>query len=226
MLEWIGRFRFVDAGVLAERFGVSRQQVNARLRRLEEAGLVVRRAERTSAAWTVGLSARGALAVGQPPRRPARTGVQREHELAIAWLLARLENQPDPPPLYTERECRTREAAGAGRYSADILEPGSKAARRWPDLVAEPDGRRIAIELELTGKGTARLRRIVAGYRAARWFDEVRFLAADAAIARRLTGVIAATQPQRAAALFPQAGRCAIRVEPWPISPDDEHRWL
>jgi hypothetical protein len=37
VLAWIARFRFVDAGVLAGRFGVSRQRMNARPRRLEAA---------------------------------------------------------------------------------------------------------------------------------------------------------------------------------------------
>jgi DNA-binding FadR family transcriptional regulator len=38
--------RFVDAEVLSVRFGVSRRQVNARLERLERAGLVQRRGGR------------------------------------------------------------------------------------------------------------------------------------------------------------------------------------
>jgi hypothetical protein len=40
-LRWIGRFRFVDAEVLSGRFGVSVAAVNGRLRKLEQAGLVV-----------------------------------------------------------------------------------------------------------------------------------------------------------------------------------------
>ncbi len=38
VLGWIARFRFVDARVLAWRFGVSLRRVNARVSRLEAAG--------------------------------------------------------------------------------------------------------------------------------------------------------------------------------------------
>jgi hypothetical protein len=112
-----------------------------------------------------------------PERRAPRTSVQREHELLLARLVAELERAAGGPVVRTEREARSREAAGVARYSADMLEASGTQARRWPDLVLEGDGLRVAVEVELTGKGTARLERIVAGYRDALWFDEVRFLA-------------------------------------------------
>jgi len=37
VLLWIARFRFVTAEALAQRFGVSHQRMNARLRRFEPA---------------------------------------------------------------------------------------------------------------------------------------------------------------------------------------------
>ncbi len=177
-------------GVVGAVWRVARQ-VNARLERLELSGLVARRADAASQARTVATTRVAARALGLPERRAPRTSVQREHELPLARLVAEFERSPGVPVVRTEREARSREAAGVARYSADLLEASGSAARRWPDLVLEGDGRRVAVEVELTGKGTARLERIVAGYRDALWFDEVRFLAGSVPVARRLAGVLA-----------------------------------
>jgi len=42
VLVWIGRFRFVTAALVAERFGVSVQMTGKRLARLEDAGMLTR----------------------------------------------------------------------------------------------------------------------------------------------------------------------------------------
>lgn len=215
MLEWIARFRFVEAEVLAERFGVSRQQVNARIRRLEAAGLVTRRAERTSAPWTMTASPKGMQALGLPAKRAARTTLQREHELALARMVAAHERSGAASPIRTERECRRLERLTRTRYSADIVDPKQHPrARRWPDLVLEDDADRIAIELELTAKGSTRLHRILAGYRNAAWFDEVRFLTPHPHIEQLLERV--ADDPARARARAVFATRTpAIRILAW-----------
>lgn len=82
----------------------------------------------------------------------------------------------------------------------------------------EEDARRIAVELELTPKGITRLRRIVAAYRNAPWFDEVRFLTPDPAIRHRLHRITADPDRERARALFPKAASAepAIRILDWP----------
>ena len=126
------------------------------------------------------MTARGLRAVGLSPRRPARTDLQREHELGLAWLVTRLEARGDGASVYTERECRARERTTGTRHSADLREAGDRTSKRWPDLIVKHrDGRRVVLEFERTLKGASRLRRIVDGYRAARWFDEVWLLCAD-----------------------------------------------
>jgi predicted ArsR family transcriptional regulator len=42
VMAWVGRFRFVTAEAVAERFGVSVQAARGRVRRLERVGLVGR----------------------------------------------------------------------------------------------------------------------------------------------------------------------------------------
>ncbi len=114
VLEWIGRFRFVTAAVLAERFAVSTRQMNARLARLVHDGLVVLHREHVDQARAVYLSRTGSAVLGHRPRRVPRPDVHRRHELAIAQLVAWLEDprQPRAYTVLTERECHRREADG------------------------------------------------------------------------------------------------------------------
>jgi DNA-binding MarR family transcriptional regulator len=212
MLAWIARFRFVNAQVLALRFGVSKQQVNARMRRLEAAGLVERKRDDTNASWTIATTRRGARAIGEPERRSPRTTIQREHELELARLTAHIERGTTPPRVLTERESRQLEADTNTRYSADTTEPGRGRAKRWPDLLLETAGTRDVLELERTPKGTARLKAIVEGYSHARWFTSVTFITPDRSIARRLERIASDLRLDAARDLFPSKAGPAIRV--------------
>ena len=72
---------------------------------------------------------------------------QREHELAIARLVTRIELDHPGALGYSERECRTLERNGAKRCSVDVFASGRGRCRRWPDLAVEFDGARTAIEI-------------------------------------------------------------------------------
>jgi len=186
MLWWIGRFRFVTSAELSVRFGVCEQRVNARVRRLLEAGLVGGMRPHKNARRLVFLTQRGSLQLGLGERRPPRTDVQLRHELAIAMLVARQEAQrPGETDLLTERECRRAERESHQRWSADVQHQGRRQ-RRWPDLVQVDGMRRRAIELELSIKHTRRLQAIVDGYRISP-FEEVLWLVEDPNLERRLT---------------------------------------
>jgi len=205
MLEWIARFRFVTAEVLAERFKLSPQRVNARLRRLETAGIIARESTATTSARAVFVTGVGARRLGLRVRRAPRTSAQREHELAIARLVAQLETAPgaDRRRALTEREQRAAEAQGSGTFSVE-LRPGSPRGerRRWPDVVLE-GGPRTAIELELSTKSPDRLKRIVAGYACCRDYELVRFLVREPPLARRLTTLVAdSTRPSELSRLL------------------------
>lgn len=56
--------------------------------------------------------------------------------------------------------------------------------RRWPDLVLEQQGRRVAVEIEFAPRGSARLGAIADAYLQSVVFNEVRFLLSDPATAR------------------------------------------
>ena len=97
----------------------------------------------------------------------------------------------------TERESRAREAAGDTRYSVDVVDRGGRREKRWPDLVLEQPGRRVALEFERTGKGRDRLERIVAAYRIGTWFDEVHLFASDPDVAKSLARAVAEAPSER-----------------------------
>ena len=89
-LEWIARFRFVTADLLGLYLGVNRQNAQKRARRLADEGLLHRAAARPGEAMTLAVTARGMRKIGLPPRRAPRTDVQRDHELALVWLVLRI----------------------------------------------------------------------------------------------------------------------------------------
>ena len=184
-LEWIGRFRFVTSSVLALRFGVSVRQANARVARFAHDGLVVVHREFVGQASAIYLSRAGCTFLGQRPRKAPRPDMQRAHELAIATLAARLELTEGPGEMYvfTERECRRREADGEKGFSVRLLGPEEQL--RWPDLVLYNARVRNAIELERAPKTTKRLRAIVEAY-ALSDYRRVLFLVESPALARRL----------------------------------------
>ena len=195
MLEWIARFRFVTSEILADRFGLSPQRVNARLRRLEQAGLIAREPSRLTQPRAVYVTGRGARRLGLRPRRAPRTDAQRDHELAIARLVAHLEqrtNEDRPrPTILTEREQRTKEASGEDRFSVGVRPAQRNERRRWPDLVLDDGaGHRTAIEIELSTKAPERLRRIVAGYATTPLYQRVRFVTRDPRLEQRIATLI------------------------------------
>jgi hypothetical protein len=132
--------------------------------------------------------ARGSVLLGQSPRRAPRPDTQREHELAIARLVADLERRDTPRAfrVLTERECRRLEADGARGYSVEL--PTAGHPKRWPDLVLQSQRRKDAIELELAPKTTDRLAAILTGY-AHSDYARVLLLVESPALARRLARV-------------------------------------
>jgi hypothetical protein len=189
-LQWISRFRFVTAAVLAQRFDVSVRQANARVARLAHDGLVVVHRDFVGQASAIYLARAGSVLLGQPPRRAPRPDTQREHELAIARLVADLERRSSSGAVrvLTERECRRQEGDGARGYSVELFTPGHP--KRWPDLVLQSERRKDAIELELAPKTTDRLTTILTGY-AHSDYTRVLLLVESPVLARRLGRVAA-----------------------------------
>ena len=189
-LQWIGRFRFVTAELLAQRFGVTVQRARARLRRLAAAGLITMHRGHLGESYVAVLTPHGAGALGYPRRqREPRPDLHRAHELAVVGLVCELElaGGPDATVL-TERDCRRLRAQGGQRYCVTVIDQHGRPGDRWPDVVVPTPRGPVAFEIELAPKHSARLGSIVRGYLVSD-LTEVRFLLASPSLARRLTTV-------------------------------------
>jgi hypothetical protein len=219
VLAWVGRFRFVTAQAIAARFGVSWQQANARVRRLERIGLLGGEREHVSQPRAIFLTGKGHELLGWPRRRAPRAQVQREHEAAIVCLVTELERADGSVQVLTERECRRLEDPDERRYSVDVYERGERG-RRWPDVVVESSAGRRAIEIEFAPKGTDRLRRIVEAYQVSS-YEQTLFLVTSLALGRRIQSLVG-----RPLILGSRPVGSNVRVGAWPGMPDDARRRL
>jgi hypothetical protein len=190
VLAWIGRFRFVTASAIGQRFGVTVQRANARVGRLEAVGLLGCERQFVSQARAVYVTGKGCELLGEPRRRAPRPDVQREHEAAIVDLVTQLELAQPGARVFTERECRRLEHAGADDFSVEISALHAGTARRdrtrWPDVVVEVPGGRRAIELEFAPKGGKRLKAIVNAYTFSPRYREILFMVRSAALGRQI----------------------------------------
>ena len=220
-LAWIGRFRFVTAELLAQRFGVTVQRARARLRRLADAGLVSLHRGHLGEPYVAVLTPHGAHELGYPRRqRDPRPDLHRAHELAIVQLVCELElaGGPDATVL-TERDCRRLHASGQAEHCVSVIDQHGHHGDRWPDVVVPTPRGTVAFEIELAPKHSARLASIIRGYLVSD-LAEVRFLLASPTLARRLLTV---ARSERLALLDGDTGSdrlTRIVVAPWSEAPE------
>jgi hypothetical protein len=222
VLAWVGRFRFVTPRAIGERFEVSWQQANARVRRLERLKLLGCERQHRTQPQAVFLAAKGHELLGWERRRAPRADVQRDHEAAIVWLVTDLERRAgDAWTVLTERECRRLEAADrARRYSVDVAYSGPRNdRRRWPDVVLEQPAGRRAIEIEFAPKGSDRLKRIVDAYRTGSPYHDAIFYVRNAALGLRIQHL---ASRHGSAASFLNVRVCDVRVKAWPGLADQQ----
>lgn len=178
MLGWIGRLGLVEAGHVMARFGLDRRKAHRRLKVLRDAWFLEHHAlfkERPG----VYLATREGLAYVDLRLPVARiTGGSYEHSLEGAWLMIELEREFGTDALLTEREIRSRDSFGE-RPDCAVRLPGSHrgghARLHFPDFAVMREGGLIAIELERTVKGRARLVGILRAYARARHIERVRY---------------------------------------------------
>ena len=194
LLAFMAEHRMVLAHHAAELLGVKTDTAIARLSRLAGAGLV--RAEpRFSHEPPMHLiTARGlrTIACGLP--RPRSDPRAYEHDCGVAWLWLAARRGTFGPLEEVIAERRLRSHDGAREAGVEPLGvrlggvgPGGRERLHYPDLVLRTaDGRRVAIELELTPKSRTRLERVLSGYGADPRIDAVVYLIENPAIARSL----------------------------------------
>jgi hypothetical protein len=194
LLVFAAEHRLVLGEHLEVLLGVSGRAVLARLRALSQAGFLDRRAvfER-GPAWHQ-IKRPGLAVIGSslpPPREDLRSY---DHDVGVAWLwLAARDGAFGPlEEVLGERRLRSLDASRdpqAEPLGVRLGGAGPRGGERlhYPDLVLRTvDGRRLALELELSPKGQARLETILAGYGADGRIARVLYLVESRALARKI----------------------------------------
>jgi len=192
MVRWIGRLRMVTAAQVSERFGLGRAVGYARLNGLVRLGLLAH-ARVFHAAPGVYTATRAGLSTVDLELPPARVDVRTyNHDVELSSLVIELEREFGRDRLTTEREMRATDTPlGAApkqrpRFAVSLtsgrgqlqLTPAGHARLHFPDCAVtgtEEDDPILAIELERTLKGRARLRSILSAYVAAHHVGFVRY---------------------------------------------------
>lgn len=201
LLEFIAEHRLVLPAHVQALLGLSAATVSRRLRTLEQAGLLLRNKLFEGYPPHYRIARKGLRLIGS--RLPVPKGdVAVRHDIGVAWLWLAARNGTfgSLAEVVSERQMRSRDGTEAhaarvtGRREQDPFGvrlsgygPGSRAQLHYPDLLLiDRDGRRIAVELELSSKGRARRHRIIGGYAADRHIDAVLYLVQDPRIGREV----------------------------------------
>jgi hypothetical protein len=199
IVEWVGRVGAAGAEHVVARFGIARSRAYARLAILVADGLLEQRRLLYREPGLYVSTAEGLRWCGCE-----RLGVQRvspgsfEHCRRVAAAAVALHLGLPAWTLMSEREIRAEEADTPQLVaSAKLGElPGGGLALHRPDLaLVSPDGRTVAVEVELSVKAARRLQAICRGYARARHVDHVYYLASRSA-ARAVTRAVEGTRSE------------------------------
>jgi hypothetical protein len=185
LLEFASHHRLILVSQAALLLRTDPEAAKDRLAALKDAGLMrdARRKERSFPGEQI--TGAGLRAIGSPLRAPQRSapgGYEHDVGLAWLWLTARTGAFGSLRGIVSERHMRShdrRTADRAERYGVRLggVGPAGQERLHYPDLVLETaSGRRVAVELELSGKGQARLQTILAGYAADPRIDAIVYM--------------------------------------------------
>ena len=184
MLRWIGRLRFAEANQVARRFAMDERNAYRRLRGLVARDLIAHQRVFHAMPGVYCSTSSGLVCAGLRLPRPRLDIRTYAHDRAAASVTIELEAEFGPPAVRTERELRSHDAGDPPRPRYAVRR-GYGLGRRglhFPDLAIElDDGKSLAVEIELTAKGTRRLDSIVRAYLGGRHHC-VRYYAAPAAL--------------------------------------------
>lgn len=177
LIRYVARHGLVTVEHIMAAMGVGQAITYRRLARCIAAGLLERRAVLCSEPSVIRATQAGIRFVGLefPIASLSPGGV--EHYLRCASV-AHLLVEEFGSCVLTEREIALAEAEEGSRFaSAEVgRRPGDKRLYNRADLLVQAcDGRRIAVEVELSSKAPHRLRSILRGWRLASSVDQVRY---------------------------------------------------
>jgi hypothetical protein len=213
IVGWVGRIGAAGAEDVMARFAMGRSWAYARLSRLVADGLLEQKTLLYRQPGLYVASAEGLRWCGLQ-----RLGVYRvgpggfQHAQQVASVAVVLHAGLPGWEVLSEREIRAAESDRAELVaSARVGElPGGRPALHRPDLAAlSPDGRTVAVEVELSVKAPSRLAAICRGYARARHIERVYYLA-DAAAGRAVGRAVAETRAEDRIAILALADTGAL----------------
>lgn len=220
-LEVACRFPFVTAVQLQQWVHGKRDKsllspLYARLRGLEQRGLVTTDRVLQSAPRFVSVTREGMRAVGVSGRVVTAKFSQYRHDLAVVDLAYQVQARRPEFTLVTEREMRSEDTinqygARDAVWATERVSADARRRRQFPDLLqVAPSGQRVVHELEMTPKDVRRLSGIMRAYLVDERVGAVRYWVASAAEAR-VTAVADDSNAWAAAEGLPRR----VAVEPW-----------
>jgi transposase len=180
VVAWVAVIGAVSAQDVMARFGVGRTVGYRRLARLVEHGLLTcsRPVYGQPALYTA--TREGIVWAGLPQLDPAHVGVATTRHWALCAGLAVKLERSERVEVWGEPRLRAAELGAGHAVASSRLGdlPDGRPRLRRPDLVLFPDAALpVAVEVELSVKGSRRLQAICRGWARCRLVSEVRYYA-------------------------------------------------
>jgi hypothetical protein len=183
LLAFAAEHQIVDADQVAVLLGTTVRTASDRLRRLVGARLIARE-ERDGyrRPGTYRITRAGLDAIGRRGQRPPRASARSQlHDIGLGWLwlAARAGSFGPLRGTVSERQMRSHDGTEDGRGEPfGVRMRAGQDGLHYPDLLlVTVAGKRIALELELTGKDRPRREKILAAYAVDPRIDGVVYLA-------------------------------------------------
>jgi hypothetical protein len=192
LLSFLAEHRLALPAHVAVLLGTSAAAAMTRLNRLADGGLLRRHAAFPGEPRWYQITGKGLAVIGSPLPQPRVDLRTYEHDVGVAWLWLAARSGAFGPvqEVISERRLRSRDGSREPEAEPLAVRLGGLGAHgreklHYPDLVLRTtDGRRVALELELTPKTRTRLETILAGYGGDPRFDGVVYLIQRATVAR------------------------------------------
>ncbi len=192
VLAFIAEHRIVARAHVRALLTVGDSAAGSRLRALANAGFVGRHRspDGHDECYTIKVRGLAALRSSLPRTRLDYRGYEHDVGVAWIWLAARGGLWGSPREVISERRMRSHDRSEDGRHDPFAVRlggvgPGGGPRLHYADvLLVRGDGRRVAFELELSGKSRIRRERILSGYAADPRIDAVVYLVDKTTVAR------------------------------------------
>jgi hypothetical protein len=197
LLAFIGEHRFVLAAHAGALLGTSEELARTRLRKLTQASYLIEEPVLGGQPAAYRITRLGLDVIGSRLRALPISLTNYWHDVGAAWLWLAARNGAFGPAreVLAERVMRSRDARGGDApFGVRLGGVGRDGLQRlhYPDLLlVDSGGRRVAIELEITGKSPSARERILAGYAADPRIGRVAYVVYKPQVAQALCASVA-----------------------------------